>query len=258
MMIDLWKRDPDWVRKWFNSPAYHILYANRSESEALDIAQRLKSVVFDDQVTRILDLGCGAGRHAAAFHQMGYDVTGIDLSENNIACAIQTYGTSQRLKFMKGDMRQLNDSDLMDRQDAVVLLFTSIGYFEADEDYQSTLLSISNALESNGLLVIDYLNVDWVQEQLLARETQEISGHQFEIHRRIHQGWIEKSIQVNTPDGENFHVLERVQALGESDWIRMLESNGFVFQRSYFNYDFDPLVSNGPRCILVARKKPCG
>ena len=63
--------------------------------------------VLGENCHRVLDLGCGAGRHVAAFAERGKHAVGIDLSPNSIAAARSLYGESDRLRFIEGDMRTL-------------------------------------------------------------------------------------------------------------------------------------------------------
>ena len=88
MSKNLWKSDPDWFEPWFNRPEYHVLYGDRSQTEADDFIKTLvNQTVLGENGQRILDLGCGAGRHAAAMASHGNRVIGMDLSSNSIASA---------------------------------------------------------------------------------------------------------------------------------------------------------------------------
>ena len=71
MISDLWKSDANWFVTWFNTPAYHALYGARDEAEAVRFIQALTDRVFDGHARNVLDVGCGAGRHAAAFAAQG-------------------------------------------------------------------------------------------------------------------------------------------------------------------------------------------
>ena len=56
--------DLQWFVKWFNSPYYHILYQNRSLTEAEDFIQKITNYLQLPQKAKVLDLACGKGRHA--------------------------------------------------------------------------------------------------------------------------------------------------------------------------------------------------
>ena len=85
---------------------------------------------------------------------MGYDVTGTDLSEENIKfCREFEHGN---LHFFKHDMRRLFRINYFE---AAVNLFTSFGYFEHNRDDKMAITAAAKALNKNGKLVIDFMNV---------------------------------------------------------------------------------------------------
>src|SRR5687768_2760270 len=99
---------------------------------------------------KILDLACGKGRHSIYLNQLGYDVTGADLSENSIEEAAES--ANDTLHFVVHDMRE----PFEDKFDAIFNLFTSFGYFENDSDNILTLKAISESLNEYGFGVIDF------------------------------------------------------------------------------------------------------
>ena len=54
----------EWFRDWFNSPYYHILYKNRDLKEANLFISNLTEHLSLNYDSRVLDLGCGKGRHS--------------------------------------------------------------------------------------------------------------------------------------------------------------------------------------------------
>jgi cyclopropane fatty-acyl-phospholipid synthase-like methyltransferase len=54
----------NWYKQWFDSVFYHQLYSNRSEKEATDFIDALMDELKPPSNSTMLDLGCGAGRHA--------------------------------------------------------------------------------------------------------------------------------------------------------------------------------------------------
>jgi 2-polyprenyl-3-methyl-5-hydroxy-6-metoxy-1,4-benzoquinol methylase len=73
-----------WFKDWFNSHYYHLLYQHRDEEEALSFIQRLILHLHPSPGAKMLDVACGKGRHSKALADNGFDVTGIDLSEESI------------------------------------------------------------------------------------------------------------------------------------------------------------------------------
>src|SRR5688572_6448534 len=92
-----------WFKDWFNSPYYHLLYGKRDEKEAEMFIHHLIEYLDPARGSKMLDLACGKGRHARILSESGFDVTGLDLSENSIAEA-QKYA-SESLRFAVHDMR---------------------------------------------------------------------------------------------------------------------------------------------------------
>ena len=257
MMTDLWKSDANWFATWFNTPAYHALYGARDEAEATRFIKALTAKVMDADCQHVLDLGCGAGRHAAAFAEQGKHAVGIDLSPNSIEAARSLYGEFDRLRFIEGDMRTLDEYVESNAFDAVSSLFTSIGYFERDEDLTQTITGVVQTLKTNGLFVLDFLNPAQVMQGLVEHEVKESGGYTFTIHRRMANGWIEKSIQYEDGSGIQHHV-ERVRALTPDDWRERMHAVGLKVEAHYGDYALNPWREQAPRSILVARKIPCG
>ena len=69
-----------------------------------------------------------------------------------------------------------------------------MGYFDDEAEHEAGEW-LRQRIEAKGKLLVDFLNVPQVEANLIASETVSKQGTMFHIHRRIHEGWIEKSIQ---------------------------------------------------------------
>ncbi|MEP2509893.1 MAG: methyltransferase domain-containing protein, partial [Reichenbachiella sp.] len=76
-----------WFDEWFNTIYYHILYKHRDYEEAAKFLDHLINYFKIVPNSKILDLACGKGRHSIYLNKKGFDVTGVDLSEENIKFA---------------------------------------------------------------------------------------------------------------------------------------------------------------------------
>ena len=250
---DLWKTDPEWFKPWFNTEAYHLLYGHRSEEEAFDLVQSLISVDVLQTPGRLLDAGCGGGRHARAFASAGWSVDAFDLSKASIEAAV---GHPQLPKpsYRVLDLRELHDvREWAGHFDLVTNFFTSLGYFSAAKDQEKVVAGFAQALRPGGWLLVDYLNVEYVQSHLVPSETIRKGDVEFDIHRRIAHGWIEKSIQFQW-NGESHHHVERVQALHRNDFIDLLSRHHLEVICTWGNYALEPWSDESPRCMLLAQK----
>ncbi|WP_322550477.1 class I SAM-dependent methyltransferase [Flavobacterium psychraquaticum] len=219
----------DWFESWFDTEYYHILYKERNDEEAQLLMDNLTQYLNLPEEARILDLACGKGRHAIYLNSLGYDVTGIDLSENSITEA-SAYA-NEKLHFKVHDMRETCD----EKYDAIFNLFTSFGYFDEDADNLKTLKAIHNSLTETGFAVIDFMNADYVIENLVPEEIKTVDGIDFHIKRIYKDGYIFKEISFEDK-GKKHQYTERVQALRLADFEKMMEEAGIYLLDIFGDY----------------------
>lgn len=234
-----------WFSSWFDTPYYHILYKSRGNEEARAFMKNLLSFLKLPQGSSILDLACGKGRHSIFLNELGYDVTGVDLSFNSIAYAGQF--ENEKLRFKQHCMC----TPVGEKFDAVFNLFTSIGYFENEEDNLRTIKAIKADLKPGGYGVIDFMNVKKVIQNLVPAEEKHVKGINFKISRRVENGFILKDIKF-TDEGEDFFYTEKVKAITLEGFLSYFEEAGINLLHTFGNYELEAFdKKESDRLILV-------
>ncbi|CAB1063553.1 Methyltransferase type 11 [Olavius sp. associated proteobacterium Delta 1] len=106
---------------------------------------------------KILDIGCGTGRHSIELSKRGYSVTGIDLSESQLQRAREKASAqSLNIDFQKHDARSPHFSNAFDL--AIMLCEGGFSLMETDEMNFLILQNAANALKSKGKLIFTTLN----------------------------------------------------------------------------------------------------
>ena len=223
------KEKTQWYASWFDTPYYHILYKDRDHEEAHQFMDNLTNYLNLPEDGKVLDLACGKGRHSVYLNSLGYNVTGLDLSENSIEYAKQF--ENDTLRFEVHDMcKPYNE-----KFDAVFNLFTSFGYFDKDEDNLNTIKAIKEDLNEFGFGVIDFMNTDFIIENLVAEDVKTVEGIEFHQKRYVKDGYIIKDISF-TADGENYNFQERVKALTLKDFEALFEKAGVFLLDVFGDY----------------------
>lgn len=218
-----------WYASWFDTPYYHILYKDRDYAEAQSFMDNLTNYLNLPENGKILDLACGKGRHSVYLNKLGYDVTGVDLSEQSINYAKQFENDS--LRFDVHDMTKPYPETF----DAVFNLFTSFGYFENDDCNLRTIEAIKAELNTFGFGVIDFMNANYVINNLVAEDTKTVEGITFHQKRSVKNGYIVKDISFEI-DGEQYNFEERVKALTLDDFNRLFEKAGVYLLDVFGDY----------------------
>lgn len=239
------KEKTPWYEQWFDEN-YLVLYCHRNRCDAEEQVRLIIDTLDLHVENTILDLACGEGRYTALFNDLGYGVTGMDLSETLVNCGKERY---PGLSLEVGDMR-----DIHGKYDAVLSLFTSFGYFDSDEENEKVLHSVFNALNPGGAFWLDFLNAQQVEESLVPRSVTRFSpGIEVVENRKIEKGRIIKDIHFSN-HGEEKHYKESVRLFTCADLEQMFERTGFRITEGFGDYRGGPWNPHSPRTILVGRK----
>jgi 2-polyprenyl-3-methyl-5-hydroxy-6-metoxy-1,4-benzoquinol methylase len=117
----------------------------------------LEEELSHDRTKKILDIGCGTGRHAIELARRGYQVTGIDLSESQLARAREkALRAGVEVEFLSQDARALR---LDHRYDLVMMICEgAFPLMETDEMNFAILENAARSLTEGGKLILTTLN----------------------------------------------------------------------------------------------------
>src|SRR5215203_1205436 len=228
-----------WFKEWFDSSYYHILYHHRNHDEASRFINCLLSYLQPLPGSKMLDLGCGTGRHSVQLAHYGYDVTGLDLAANSILKAKENFG--EHLRFDRADMRDSFGTELYNY---VFSFFTSFGYFDGKENI-TVAQNMANAVKPGGTVLIDYLNVHTALKKVVPFEVVKRDDIVFYIARWFDSNFIHKRISVSNLEAANETIFtERVHLFQLKDFIAMFSKVGLTFKKAYGDYKLNAYSTN--------------
>lgn len=103
----------------------------------------------------ILELGCGTGSMTELLAEKGYDMIGVDYSQDmlNIAMAKREQSGHQDILYLNQDMREF---ELYGTVRAVVSVCDSLNYLLEDEDVITCFKLVNNYLDPKGIFFFDF------------------------------------------------------------------------------------------------------
>lgn len=135
------------------SEFYDLFYSDKDYSAECDFIEALLAGENCNEVTSILELGCGTGGHALQLAERRYEVTGIDLSEKMLKYAkTKTSKKKLDIRFINTDIRKFS---LGQKFDAVIAMFDVISYLNSNQDVSYTFQCVKKHLNPNGVFIFD-------------------------------------------------------------------------------------------------------
>ena len=131
---------------------YNAFYKDKNYiAEAKQIELLLKK--YGKQIEKIINFGCGTGKHDIELSKLGYRCSGIDMSQVMIDVAVENARQEGlQIDFAVADVR---DYEPTEKYDAVISMFHVMSYQNSNEDILSAFKTARKALDKNGLFLFD-------------------------------------------------------------------------------------------------------
>lgn len=215
---------------------YEELFENFAETYDREVftqgtlqeADFIESEIGGDRSLRILDIGCGTGRHAVELARRGYSVTGVDLSASQLARArAKAKDAGVAVEFVQADARALDYRGEFDV--ALIICEGAFPLMETDRENFRILSAAAAALKPRGKLILTTLNVlfplfhsvkDFINGNMT---TGGITGLSFDLMTFREHSTLE--IADDSGKVRKLNCSERYYAPSEITWL--LESLGF-------------------------------
>ena len=190
-------------KRWFGEH-YKRLYPHRDLREAERQIDPLLRILPVTPEWRILDVGCGSGRHLEVLRRRGRGgLAGVDLSLPLLRDA-----RARGLPVVRADMRRLPFRS--GGFDLVTSFFTSFGYFATFEEDVDALGQFVSALRPGGYLFLDLPDADSLLCNIVPRDVRMVDGAMVEQRRRIEEEDVRGGTGVPEPEGRGPLAAGRV------------------------------------------------
>ena len=205
---------------------------------------------------RVLDLCCGAGRHAVLLAGRGYRVTGFDIKPDLLAqarAAAREGGVDVTL--LRGDARRLRFSR---RFDAVVNLFTSFGYFATEAEDLALLRGARRALVPGGKFLLDVLNKEWLLRHFTQRFTKRGEGNVRRVLNELafdfERGRLETRRVLIMKSGARRATRLSIRLYALTELERLLADAGLRFEGVFGGLNGRRYGPDAFRMVILARR----
>lgn len=247
------------TRPWYEiafGAHYPALYRHRDDAEAARAVAAMAAVVpLADR--RVLDLGCGTGRHLGPLADHGAHPLGMDLSPHLLHEARRSDPTGDHGPLLRGDWTRIPLRDAC--CGAVLSLFTAFGY--GDDDAQRRMVGeVARVLQPGGRWCLDYLNPRAVRRELAVPpppRRRDLEDLRVTETRRLSDGGdrVLKAVAVERPQAEPLTYTESVALLELTELDALAAARGLQRLAARGDYDGAPLdADTSPRWILVYGK----
>ncbi len=211
-------KNPAWYESWFNQQ-YLRLYSHRNDEQALSQVKAIVQKLALTKNSKIMDVGCGSGRHLGAFRGLGFSPFGLDLSWD-----LLTEASRENSNLIRGNM--LFPPVLPNSLDFMGFFFSSFGYFDREEDDLKALKGWSSCLKKQGFLFLDLANLEYVVENLVPEQEDPFEGGMVRQTRHMEKDVVVKNIHFVIGE-KTSQYQERLRLYSLSKMEQILSGLGY-------------------------------
>ena len=214
----------------------------------------------------VLDLGCGTGSLTEILAKKGYDMIGIDNSEDMLQIAMEKRADSGLdILYLLQDMREF---ELYGTVAAVVSICDSMNYLTDYEDLVQTLKLVNNYLDPQGVFIFDMNTVhkyrDLIGDRTIAEARAECSfiwDNYYYEEERINEYELNLFIREDAESETEGDLYRRFRethfqrAYTLEEITRIVEESGLQFVTAYEAFTKEPPSKNSERIYVIAREQ---
>lgn len=207
----------------------------------------------------VLDLGCGTGTLTELLARRGYDMIGIDLSEEMLRIAVDKRDRSGLdILYLCQDMREL---ELYGTVGAVVSVCDSVNYLLEEEDVVQTFRLVNNYLYPEGLFIFDfntaYKYAEILGDTTIAEDREECSfiwENTYYEEERINEYDLSIFVREEGDHYRKFQETHLQRGYTLREMRGMVEAAGLLFLEAIDADTHGKVTQESERIYIVARK----
>jgi SAM-dependent methyltransferase len=203
--------------------------------------------------SRLLDLCCGYGRHAIPLAQSGLSITGLDRSYQMLRAAQQqAQKEATSIHFVRADMRAFPFELPFD---AIISLFSSIGYFDNESENFNVIQNIAEALKPGGRFLVETTNRDFVVRHSLPMQVYRPTNMLLIEERSFDALTSRTHVDVTViQNGCETHLSHTIRIYTPTELDLLLASVGLDTIAVWGDFHGNNFTSDSQHMILLAEK----
>ena len=217
----------------------------------------LHDILKKHRIRTVLDLGCGTGEHVNALQSLGYEISGVDISEQMILTA------KKRFSHCKFEEASLQKFKVTNKVDGIICMFGTFNYLIDNENVTASIKRIYDNLKPAGIAIFDI----WNAEPVLKIKRKPITpvctissqgktvkrNRGFRLTRTnipvVEVNYIYNVDKIEIKDKHSMRIFH-LQELKE-----IFESLKFELIHIFGDFEQDRFRKNGSRILLVVKKR---
>jgi ubiquinone/menaquinone biosynthesis C-methylase UbiE len=246
--MKIWHQEVDFWEKF--AP---FLFTEKHWETAAEDVNHLLELLHVQEGDAILDVCCGPGRHSLELARRGCKVTGVDVTSSYLREARSRAGEEGLgIEFVHEDARRFCRLAAFH---GALLMYTSFGYFQEQEDNLQVLRNIQKSLKTGGKLVIDVMGKEVLARIFQEKGWEEQDGIFFLQERKISEDWRWIENRWILLDGSDRYEVEVSHWLySAAELSSLLKEAGFESIQCYGNLAGSVYDHNARRLVCVAQR----
>lgn len=246
-----------WKRGFFDFGMSKILFGAGKVKLATEEAKWIIKTVGVVPPAKILDVGCGIGRHAIVFAKHGFDVLGIDISKIFLTKASRlAKKEGVKLKLENIAMHRL--APYKNNFDLVTSLFTSFGYYSPRSQNFKIFKQMARTIKPGGVIVLDAAYQESIERHFQPKNWRYFEDGSIVLEKRI---YLQKDKQIYNDwmylsGGKTRHYRFKLHLFSIRELEKLFTDNGLKIIGRYSSLKGAPFKKGSFHIVFVARKDP--